>query len=94
MGGFGSAVGKITGGLMGGLTGGGIEGESEGTQQMANYGLVAGDLVALLPINDGSQYIVLGKLIYAADFDGSSAKTSGSTADTIATAASLIGGGT
>lgn len=94
MGGFGSAVGKVAGGLTGGLIGGGIEGESEGTQQMANYGLEAGDLVALLPINGGQNYIVLGKLIYAADFDGSSAQSSsGSTADTIAAAASLIGGG-
>lgn len=80
MGGFvGKAVGAVTGGLLGGLTGS-AEAEAEGTQQMANNGLQAGDTVALLPIgNSGQNYIVLGKLVYAAelaDTDTSTTNTS------------------
>lgn len=91
MGGIGSAVGNVVGGLTGGLIGGGMGGESESVEQTTNYGIVAGDLVALLPINGGQGYIVLGKLAYAAELSGGTAPAS-STSDTLTTAVSLIGG--
>lgn len=78
MGGFvGKAVGAVTGGLLGGLTGS-AEAEAEGTQQMANNGLQAGDIVALLPVNGGNNFIVLGKLIYAPEISGETTDSSSS----------------
>lgn len=80
MGGIASGIGKIAGGLTGGLLGGGLSGESESTEQTVDNGLQAGDLVCLLPINGGQNYIVLGKLIYAAEANGEATSGSSSSA--------------
>lgn len=91
MGGVVKGVGKIAGGLTGGLLGGDVSGESESTAQTVDNGLKAGDLVCLLPINGGQNYIVLGKLVYGAEATGATT-SGGSSSSTLEAAASLIGG--
>ena len=89
MGGF---VSDFVGGITGGLLGGEVGGEAESTAQTVNNGLQAGDTVALLPVNGGKAYIVLGKLAYAAELSGETSEDTSGVDTTLTTAASIIGG--
>ncbi len=61
-------VGDIVGGAVGAVSGvfggGSVGGEAQTTATTVDYGISPGDVVALLPINNGQQYILLGRLVY------------------------------
>ena len=61
-------VGDVAGGIVGSVSGifggGSVGGEAQSTATTVDYGISAGDVVALLPINNGQQYILLGRLVY------------------------------
>lgn len=101
---MGSFVGGIVGGLTGGLLGGDVEGAAESSAQTTNNGLQAGDIVALLPVNGGNNFIVLGKLIYAPEISGETADSGsggsgnssvsgGSSAETVKSSSEFDDGG-
>ena len=56
-----------------------LEGEYQASAIYTDCGLMAGDLVSLLPISGGQKFIVLGKVIYLPEFKFSSESSSGGT---------------
>lgn len=71
MGFVGDLVGGAVDAVSGIFDGGSVGGEAQTTATTVDYGISPGDVVALLPINDGQQYVLLGRLVYLGTVDTS-----------------------
>ena len=57
------------------------EGNYKASSILTDCGLMAGDLVSILPLEGGQKFIVLGKIIYLPEFQFESNEDSGGTGD-------------
>ena len=64
MGFVGDVVGGAVSAVSGVLGGGSVGGEAQTTATTVDWGISPGDVVALLPINNGQQYILWSRLVY------------------------------